>query len=98
MSPKAYFLNCQENPKRTKNILCNEIRLALKVTKDGGRDIRKKLSKSIGIIYKMRKLSTSRVLITLYYSLFYSHLSYEISVWGNADDTLLMHRDTCDCS
>ena len=49
-------------------------------------ELRKKLSKSIGILYKMSKLSTPRVLITLYYSLFFSHLSYGISVWGNADD------------
>ena len=49
-------------------------------------ELRKKLSKSIGIIYKMSKLCTPRVLISLYYSLVYSHLSYGICVWGNADD------------
>ena len=52
-------------------------------------ELRKKLNKSIGIIYKMSKLSTYRVLTTLYYSLFYSHLSYGISVWGNADDKFI---------
>ena len=37
----------------------------------------------------MRKLCPQRVLLSLYYSLVYSHLSYGICVWGNADETHL---------
>ena len=52
-------------------------------------ELRKKLNKSIGIIFKMKKLCPQRILLSLYYSLVYSHLSYGICVWGNADDNLL---------
>ena len=37
----------------------------------------------------MKKLCPQRVLLSLYYALIYSHLSYGICVWGNADDSLL---------
>ncbi len=52
-------------------------------------ELRKKLNKSIGMIYKMRKLCSERVLLSLYYSLIYTHLSYGICVWGTAKDTYL---------
>lgn len=52
-------------------------------------ELRKKISKSTGIIYKMSKLCTQKVLLTLYYSLVYSHLSYGISIWGSAEDKLI---------
>ena len=52
-------------------------------------ELRKKLSKSIGIIYKMKNLAPLRVLDSLYYALFHSHLNYGICVWGNASEKLL---------
>ena len=52
-------------------------------------ELRKKLNKSIGIIFKMRQLCPQKVLLSLYYSLVYSHLSYGICLWGNADETHL---------
>ena len=52
-------------------------------------ELRRKLNKSVGIIFKMKKLCPQRVLISLYYALVYSHLSYGICVWGNADDNLM---------
>ena len=52
-------------------------------------ELRKKLSKSIGIIYKMKNLAPLRVLNSLYYALFHSHLNYGICVWGNASEKLL---------
>jgi len=52
-------------------------------------ELRKKLSKSIGIICKMKNLAPLRVLNPLYYALFHSHLNYGICVWGNASENLL---------
>ena len=49
-------------------------------------ELSKKLSKSIGIIFKMKELCPQRVLISLYYSLVHSYLNYGACVWGNADE------------
>ena len=49
-------------------------------------ELSKKISKSIGIIYKMRKMCPQRVQMSLYYSLVHSHLNYGACVWGNADE------------
>ena len=49
-------------------------------------ELSKKISKSIGIIYKMRKLCPKRIQMSLYYSLVHSQLSYGACVWGNADE------------
>ena len=37
----------------------------------------------------MRKLCPERVLVSLYYSLIYTHLNYGVCVWGTADDMYL---------
>ena len=42
----------------------------------------KKLNRAIGMIYKIRYHCTKSVLLSLYFSLFHSHLSYGLSVWG----------------
>ena len=42
----------------------------------------KKLSRTIGIFYKIRHFVPCEILKTLYYSLFYSFVSYGIAVWG----------------
>ena len=47
-------------------------------------ELSKKLNKSIGIIFKMKKLCPQRVLMSLYYSLVHSYLNYGACVWGNA--------------
>ena len=52
-------------------------------------ELRKKLNKSVGMIYKMKNLCPQRVLLSLYYSLIYTHLSYGICVWGTAEDIYL---------
>ena len=49
-------------------------------------ELRKKINKSVGMIFKMKKMCPQRVQMSLYYSLIYSHLSYGVCVWGNADD------------
>ena len=45
-------------------------------------ELSKKLSRTVGIFYKIRHFYPSDILQILYYSLFYSFLSYDISVWG----------------
>ena len=45
-------------------------------------ELSKKLSRTIGIFYKIRHFVPYEVLKLLYYSLFHSFLSYCIAVWG----------------
>ena len=52
-------------------------------------ELTKKLNRAVGIIYKIRPDCTQNVLLSLYYSLFHSHLSYGISVWGKSNDCYL---------
>ena len=52
-------------------------------------ELRKKINKSVGMIYKIKRLCPQRVQMSLYYSLIYSHLCYGVCVWGTADDTYL---------
>ena len=44
---------------------------------------------AIGMIYKIRYDCTKSVLLSLYFSLFHSHLSYGLSVWGTSNDEYL---------
>ena len=48
-------------------------------------ELSKKLSRAIGMLYKIRKFCTPSTLRSLYFSLFNSHLSYGLAVWGNAN-------------
>ena len=48
-----------------------------------------KISKSIGLLYKIRYFVDIKILKTLYYSLVYPHLIYGIEVWGSAVETHL---------
>ena len=43
----------------------------------------KKLGRALGMVYKVRQLTTPSVLRSLYFSLFNSHLAYGLSVWGS---------------
>ena len=47
-------------------------------------NISKKVSRSIGIMYKLRPFLPLNVLKNVYYSLVYSHIVYAIEVWGSA--------------
>ena len=44
----------------------------------------KKISRSIGLLYKIRPFVNKNILKMLYYSLIFSHLSYAIEIWGSA--------------
>ena len=47
-------------------------------------NISKKISRSIGIMYKLRPFLPLNVLKNVYYSFVYSHIVYAIEVWGSA--------------
>ena len=53
-------------------------------------ELRKKLSRAVGILYKMRSINCPKtVLLTLYYSLFHSHMCYGICLYGLAESKYL---------
>ena len=47
-------------------------------------ELSQKLGHAVGLLYKVRKLCSPSALRSLYFSLFNSHLSYGLVVWGNA--------------
>jgi len=49
----------------------------------------KKLGRTVGMLYKIRQQCNKRVLRSLYFSLFESHLSYGLPVWGSAKKALI---------
>ena len=49
----------------------------------------KKISRAIGIMYKLRPFLPLNVMKNVYYSLIYSHIVYAIEVWGSAFKTEL---------
>ena len=52
-------------------------------------EITRKLSRCVGILYKIRPYVTDRILRMLYFSLFYSRMSYAIVAWGSSPQTYL---------
>jgi hypothetical protein len=48
-------------------------------------ELSKKLSRGVGLLYKVRHFCPTYVLRSLYFSLFNSHFSYGLAVWGNAN-------------
>ena len=48
-----------------------------------------KISKSIGVLYKLRKYVPQDVLKTIYYSIIYPHITYGILSWGSACPTTI---------
>ena len=47
-------------------------------------ELSKKLSRAVGLLYKVRQMCPTTVLRSLYFSLFNSHLSYGLAISGNA--------------
>ena len=48
-----------------------------------------KISRALGVMCKLRSFLNQKMLINLYYSIFYSHIVYSIQTWGNAGGTEL---------
>ena len=53
------------------------------VWKDQIIHVKNKVSKNIGILYKLRHYVSIHVLKQLYYTLIYPYLNYAVVVWGN---------------
>ena len=51
-------------------------------------ELSKKLNKTIGILYRLKNLCPDSVLMSLYFSLIHSHLSYGLLIWGTARDNV----------
>ena len=51
--------------------------------------VSKKISRTIGLMYKLRHYVTKKILVMLYYSLMYPFLIYAVPVWGNTNVTYL---------
>ena len=49
----------------------------------------KTISRTTGLLYKIRPFVKNKTLKMLYYSLVYPHLNYVTEVWGSADPTYL---------
>ena len=49
----------------------------------------KKLSRVVGILYKLRPFVNTNIMKNVYYALFYSHIVYAIEVWGLACEVYL---------
>ena len=50
-------------------------------------ELRKKLGRAVGMLYKIRTLCPTSVLRSLYFSLFNSHLTYGLAVWSSASNS-----------
>ena len=83
--PPIYLNNAiikQENSVRFLGvILDNKLKFNLHID-----HICNKVSKSIGILYKLKNVTNQKCLTSMYYSLVYPYLSYCSLVWGKAYD------------
>ena len=51
--------------------------------------VKNKISKGLGILWKVKRLINETTMLTLYYSFIYPYLHYGIMAWGKADATYL---------
>ena len=52
-------------------------------------ELSKKVSRAVGVLYKLSPFVTPKILINVYYAIVYPFLLYGITVWGNASKTKL---------
>ena len=48
--------------------------------------VTKKVSRAIGLMYKLRHYVCKKIIISIYYSLIYPFLIYAIPIWGASDN------------
>ena len=53
-------------------------------------ELNKKISRAIGVLYKLRPHVTQKILSNVYYAIIYPFLLYGILIWGNACKTRLI--------
>ena len=54
-------------------------------------ELNRKVSRAIGVLYKLRLFVTSKIIANVYYAIIYPFLLYEIAVLGNVGKTLLTY-------
>ena len=52
-------------------------------------ELTKKISRGIGLLYKLRPFVTTKILTNVYYAIIYPFLLYDIPLWGSASKNLL---------
>ena len=53
-------------------------------------ELGKKLNRAVGMLYKLRQIRCNKqILLSIYHSLFQSHLMYGLCVWGNTANSYL---------
>ena len=52
-------------------------------------ELKKKISRAIGILYRLRPFVNTKLLTSVYYAIIYPFLLYGVVIWGNAGITLL---------
>ena len=52
-------------------------------------EVKKKIARSVGILYKLRPFVTASIMTSVYYAIAYPFLLYGIIVWGASNNTLL---------
>ena len=55
--------------------------------------ISKKISRGTGILAKLKGHMDKSLLVNIYYSLVFSHLSYGVEAWGSACDSYISHLE-----
>ena len=78
---QGIIIDCLTTTKYLGVIIDNKLKLTSHILY-----IKNKISKTIGLFYKMRQYLERKALINLYYSLFFPYLIYcnEVHVWDNA--------------
>ena len=51
-------------------------------------EVKKKIARAVGILYKLRPFVTTAILTSVYYAIAYPFLLYGIIVWGVSNDSL----------
>ena len=54
-------------------------------------ELSKKISRSIGVLYKIRPFVSQKIIKNLYYAIVYPFLLYGITIWGNSSVAHLSH-------
>ena len=52
-------------------------------------ELSKKVSRSIGILFKLRHFVTTKILLNIYHAIIYPFLLYSITIWGSTCKTIL---------
>ena len=52
-------------------------------------ELYKKISRAIGVLYKLRPFVTTKILLNVYYTIVYPFLLYGIIIWGSASKSIL---------